>query len=204
MQKPNLKIEKEHWSKDQLICGVDEVGRGCLAGPVVAAAVILKKDHKPIKNVRDSKTLNEKQRRELFDLILDSVHDFGVGLVPAKEIDLVGIHVASKLAMAQAVRHLNVVPQKALIDGRFILEEIDLPQEAVIDGDAKCYTISCASIIAKVFRDQVVSGFDNIYPGFGFTSHKGYATKKHYEALRNFGITDEHRRTFLKKFEIQN
>lgn len=202
MQKPNLKHEREHWAKDQLVCGVDEVGRGCLAGPVVAAAVVLKKNHKRVKNVRDSKTLNENQRREIFNTILESVEDFGVGLVPAGEIDLIGIHVASKLAMAQAIRQLSLTPQKVLVDGMFVIEEVDLPQEAIIGGDAKCYSISCASIVAKVFRDQVVAGFDNLYPEYGFSSHKGYGTKKHQEALRIFGPTPEHRRTFLRKYNF--
>jgi ribonuclease HII len=201
MQKPHLKIEKEHWAKDLLICGVDEVGRGCLAGPVVAAAVVLPKNHKRIKNVRDSKTLNEKQRREIFDLIIESALDFGVGLVPAGEIDLIGIHVASRLAMTQAVNQLNLPVAKVIVDGKFPIEDIRHPQEAMVDADALCYTVSCASILAKVFRDQVVAGFDNIYPDFGFSSHKGYATKKHYEALRTFGLTPEHRLTFLKNFQ---
>jgi ribonuclease HII len=204
MKEPHFKIEKEHWAKDQLLAGVDEVGRGCLAGPVVAAAVVLPKDHKRIKNVRDSKTLNEKQRREIFDAIIDSALDFGVGLVPAGKIDLIGIHVASRLAMTQAVNQLNLPIGKVIVDGKFPIDDIIHEQEALVDGDALCYTVSCASILAKVFRDQVVAGFDNVYPDYGFSSHKGYATKKHYDAHRSFGITPEHRRTFLKKFEFKN
>lgn len=200
MQKPNLKLEKALWERGEFLCGVDEVGRGCLAGPVVAAAVIFPACHKRIKNVRDSKTLNENQRREIFEKIIEESLDFGVGLVPAAEIDLIGIHVASKLAMTQAVQHIKAPFHKLIIDGIFKLEKIEDPQETLIDGDAKCYTISCASIIAKVFRDQVVRGFDNIYPEYGFSSHKGYSTKKHKEAILNFGITPEHRKTFLKKF----
>lgn len=199
MQKPHLRIEKEHWEKGQLLCGVDEVGRGCLAGPVVAAAVVLPVNHKRIKNVRDSKTLNENQRREIFDQIIEESLDFGVGLVPAAEIDLIGIHIASRLAMAQAVNQISIPINKVVVDGIFKIENLEYEQETLINGDAKCYTISCASIIAKVFRDQVVRGFDNLYPEYGFSSHKGYSTKKHKEAILQFGITPEHRRTFLKK-----
>lgn len=198
MKVPHLKFEQEAWRINSITCGVDEVGRGCLAGPVVAAAVVFPKEHIPIKNVRDSKKLTPKMRAEIYDLILNDASDFGIGLVTATEIDEIGIAPATKKAMKLAIDSLSRIPDVVLIDALY-LDDITITQKSIIKGDESVYSISAASIIAKVYRDAVVSGFDNIYPEYGFSSHKGYGTKKHYNAITCYGITDEHRKTFLKK-----
>jgi ribonuclease HII len=197
MKRPHLKYEQEIWDVNGLACGVDEVGRGSIAGPVVAAAVVFPSGHQPIENVRDSKKLTPKMRAEIFDLILDNVSDFGVGLVPAIEIDEFGIVPATKKAMKLAIDSLLKVPEVVLIDA-LSLPEITITQKSIIKGDESVYSISAASIIAKVYRDAVVSGLDNIYPEYGFSSHKGYGTQRHYEVISRYGITPEHRKTFLK------
>lgn len=198
MKNPNLKNEKEFWARDLLVCGVDEVGRGCLAGPVVAAAVIMPLNHKPIKNVRDSKQLTPKMRREVCERILEKCEDFGIGLMTAAEIDALGIDVATKKAMIDAISQLNGKTRAVMVDA-VKLSEIEIEQRNIIKGDEKVYSISCASIVAKVFRDQIVAGLDNVYPAYGFGQHKGYATKKHREAIARHGITAEHRKSFLRK-----
>jgi ribonuclease HII len=197
MKTPHIDFEKEVWDMGGLACGVDEVGRGSIAGPVVAAAVIMPKGHTPIKNVRDSKKLTPKMRAEIYCLLLDCVSDFGIGLVSAHEIDKVGIGPATKKAMKQAIDSLTITPDLVLVDA-IILEEINIEKKAIIKGDESVYSISAASIIAKVYRDAVVSGLDNVYAGYYFSSHKGYGTKKHYDAITARGLTPEHRRTFLK------
>lgn len=198
-KEPDLKTEKVYWQEGRLVTGVDEVGRGCIAGPVVAAAVVLPKDHKKIKNVRDSKKLTAKMREKIFEEILNSGADFGVGLVPAVTIDEIGIERATKQAMAEALGALTFVHEVVLLDGNKELE-LAIEQKAIVKGDATVYSISCASIVAKVFRDAVVSGLHAEFPEYNFASHKGYGTKKHYEALKEHGPSREHRQTFLKKF----
>ncbi|MBW6431896.1 ribonuclease HII, partial [Patescibacteria group bacterium] len=147
--------------------------------------------------VRDSKKLSSKKREEIFEEILDLALDFGVGLISAPEIDEIGIVPATKKAMIQAIENLSYQPDILLIDA-MVLDEIEIEQKSIIRGDESCYSISCASIVAKVFRDRIVSGFDNIYPDYLFSSHKGYGTKDHYEAIKTHGLTLEHRRSFLK------
>lgn len=196
---PTLKTEKIYWQEGRLVCGVDEVGRGCIAGPVVAAAVVLPKGHKKIKNVRDSKKLTAKMRERIFEEILNSGADFGVGLVPAVIIDEIGIEKATKQAMAEALGALTFGHEVVLLDGNKELE-LSIEQKAIVKGDATVYSISCASIVAKVFRDAVVSGLHAEFPEYDFASHKGYGTKKHYEALKTQGPSREHRKTFLKRF----
>jgi ribonuclease HII len=194
---PNLKNEREYWNQEILVCGVDEVGRGCLAGPVVAAAVVMPLGHKAILNVRDSKKLTPKMRREVCEKILDKCHDFGIGLVTAAEIDEIGIEKATKKAMVGAIAQLTFGHQVVLIDGNKPLE-IDTRQKTIIKGDATVYSISAASVIAKVFRDQILIGLDNAYPEYGFAGHKGYHSKDHVEAIKKYGLTPEHRRYFLR------
>lgn len=196
MKTPHLIFEQEIWEANGLACGVDEVGRGCLAGPVVAAAVVFPNGHIPIDHVRDSKKMTPRMRAEIFDLILENVVDFGIGLVPASVIDEHGIAFATKKAMKLAIDSLSKVPEVVLIDALY-LAEVTIPQKSIIKGDESVYSISAASIIAKVYRDAVVSGFDNIYEGYGFSSHKGYGTKAHYEAIKKQGLTFEHRQTFI-------
>lgn len=198
MKLPHLIFEEEIWSEGGLVCGVDEVGRGCLAGPVVAAAVVLPLRHKPIKNVRDSKKLTAKMRQGLSETILESCADFGLGLVPALDIDKLGIAVASKRAMAEAVNQLSLEPDLLLVDA-FEIDEILIAQKPIIKGDEICYSIACASIIAKVYRDSIVSGMDHDFPNHGFSKHKGYGTKLHFDAIKKHGVTPEHRKTFLGK-----
>lgn len=195
---PDLSFEEEIWAEGRILCGVDEVGRGCLAGPVVAAAVVMPKGHKPIDGICDSKKLTRKKREELFDIILDNVADFGVGLVPAIEIDNVGIASATKRAMAEAVKLLTIQPDTLLVDA-YEIDEMVIDQKPIAKGDEVCYSIACASIVAKVFRDSVVAGLHHDFPKYGFPNHKGYGTKKHREAIKKHGTTREHRRTFKLK-----
>jgi ribonuclease HII len=199
MKQPHTKFEQELWNQNLIVCGIDEVGRGCIAGPVVAAAVSFPKEHKIHEKIRDSKKVTPKMRAELFDFILDECDDFGIGLVPAETIDEIGISPATKRAMALAIDGMTKKPDQILIDA-VVLDEVTIAQKSIIKGDENIYSIAAASIVAKVFRDSVVSGFDNIYPEYGFSSHKGYGTKIHYEALKKSGLTSEHRRTFLKNF----
>lgn len=185
------------WAKNGLACGIDEVGRGCLAGPVVAAAVILPKNHVPIMNVRDSKKLAPRRREALFTEIVTSCTDFGVGLCSATEIDEIGIVAATKRAMLDAIGSLVAIPDLLLIDA-MELDEIKISQKGIVKGDESCYSISCASIIAKVIRDRIVMGLDHDYPNHGFSRHKGYGTRQHIDSIRKYGKTPEHRETFLR------
>lgn len=201
IRQPHLEYEKASWLKGEAACGIDEVGRGSIAGPVVAAAVIFDSSHKPSEKIRDSKTLSEKQRQEIFDFIVSESADFGVGLVSAAEIDEIGIVPATKRAMALALEMLSRRPDVLLIDA-VNLEEVDIRQESMIKGDAICYSISAASVLAKVYRDRVVAGLDNVYRGYGFAGHKGYGAATHYEAIRANGLTPEHRKSFLRKLNF--
>jgi len=195
---PHLEFEQEVWTSGGLACGIDEVGRGCIAGPVVAAAVIFDSKHVPHEKIKDSKMLTPKKREELYDFILEEALDYGIGLVPASDIDEIGIVPATKKAMRYAIEMLGTVPSNLLIDA-VVLSEIKIPQKSIIKGDTVCYSIAAASIIAKVFRDHVVIGFDNIYPEYGFSGHKGYGAASHYAAIEKCGLTPEHRKTFLRR-----
>jgi len=200
MDTPHLDFEKEIWANNLLACGIDEVGRGCIAGPVVAAAVIFDSSHQPHDKIRDSKMLSPKKREELFDFIVSGAKDYGIGLVPASEIDEIGIVPATKKAMRYAIEMLGTVPSNLLIDA-VVLSEIKIPQKSIIKGDTVCYSIAAASIIAKVFRDHLVIGFDNIYPEYGFSGHKGYGAASHYAAIEKYGLIDEHRKTFCRNIK---
>jgi ribonuclease HII len=203
MISPHLDYEKEVWATQGLVCGIDEVGRGSIAGPVVAAAVVFAPEHVPHEKIRDSKTLTPKKREELFEFIVTEAKDYGIGLVAASEIDEIGIVPATKKAMQMAVEMLTGAPDYMLIDA-VVLTEAEIPQRSIIKGDTICYSIAAASILAKVFRDHVVMGFDNVFPDYGFSGHKGYGAPIHYAAIEKHGLTPEHRRTFLRnvKFEI--
>lgn len=176
-----------------LIAGVDEAGRGPLAGPVVAAAVIL--DTKPINNLGDSKTKSESVRERLYTEITAQAQAIGVGQASAGEIDELNIHHASLLAMQRAVRNLGVEPEQALVDGKFC-PQLDCPCEAIVGGDGLVAAISAASIIAKVTRDRIMLELDQQLPAYGFSQHKGYPTRRHLEALEVAGVSSEHRRSF--------
>ncbi len=179
----------------RLIAGVDEAGRGPLAGPVVAAAVILPPDIE-IVGLDDSKKLSAKRRDILFDEIAGSGAICAVGIIDNETIDQVNILQASLLAMHKAVISLENQPQFILVDGAYTIPNLTLPQMAIVGGDALCRSISAASIIAKVTRDRIMDKYDEIYPGFSFANHRGYPTRKHIDELKENGPTEIHRRTF--------
>ena len=184
----------------RLICGVDEAGRGPLAGPVCAAAVILPEHlHLQIPGLNGSKKLTDKKRRELFPVIQEQAIAYGIGLASEQEIDEINILQATFLAMRRALEQLTVRPEIALIDGN---RETDfgLPVKTVVKGDSLSANIAAASVLAKVTRDNIMVELAQQYPEYGFEIHKGYGTKAHYEALRTYGPCPIHRKTFLKKF----
>ncbi len=178
----------------ELIAGVDEAGRGPLAGPVVAAAVILNPE-KPILGLADSKTLTEKKRELLFDEICEKALAFSIARAEVNEIDEINILQATLSAMKRAVENLKIAPQKVLIDGNQI-PKMNYVCEAIIKGDQKIQAISAASILAKVTRDRLLLQFEKDYPGYGFAKHKGYGTKVHMEALKKLGPCAIHRISF--------
>ena len=181
-----------------VICGVDEAGRGPLAGPVCAAAVILP-NHLELPGLNDSKKLSDKKRRELFPLIKEQAIAYGIGLADEKEIDEINILQATYLAMERALAQLEGKADLALIDGNRA-KDFGLPVKTVVKGDSLSASIAAASILAKVTRDDMMEAYANEYPGYGFEIHKGYGTKAHYAALTEKGPSPIHRMTFLKKF----
>ena len=179
------------------LCGVDEAGRGPLAGPVCAAAVILPQGLE-LPGLNDSKKLTEKQREALFDVIRDQAVSYGIAFATVEEIEEFNILGATFLAMRRAVEQLSVVPALALVDGNRD-PGLGIPTETVVKGDGKCADIAAASILAKVTRDRYMLEMAEKYPEYGFEKHKGYGTKAHYAALREFGPSPMHRPSFLKK-----
>ena len=182
----------------QIICGVDEAGRGPLAGPVCAAAVILPKGLE-LPGLNDSKKLTDKKRRELFPIIKEQAIAYGIGLASHEEIDEINILQATYLAMERAIAQLEGKADYALIDGNRA-KDFGLPVRTVVKGDSLSASIAAASILAKVTRDDLMLAEAEKYPEYGFEIHKGYGTKAHYEALRTFGHSPIHRMSFLKKF----
>ena len=192
-------IEHSHFDRGvRLICGVDEAGRGPLAGPVCAAAVILPPDLE-IPGLNDSKKLTDKRRRELFPIIKEQAVAYGIGLASHEEIDGINILQATYLAMERAINALTVKPELALIDGNRA-KDFGLPVETVVKGDSRSASIAAASVLAKVTRDDLMLELAQQYPQYGFEIHKGYGTKAHYAALTAHGPCPVHRMTFLKKF----
>lgn len=198
-----LKIETELWDKGyKYLACIDEVGRGCLAGSVVTCAIIMPPSVL-IEGVNDSKKLTPKKRDILFDIIKEKAVAIGIGEINYEIIDEINIKNATKLAMKQAVENLKdkegnkIIPDYLLIDAEKL--DLPIPQLNIIKGDAKCHGIAAASIIAKVTRDRQMDELDKIYPEYKFFKNKGYGTKDHVEALLEFGPTDIHRKTFLKK-----
>lgn len=186
--------EKDLYQKNyQYVAGVDEVGRGPLAGPVVAAAVILPKDIY-LPGLDDSKKLTKKKRELLFDHIVDQAISIGLGIISAEKIDEVNIYQASKLAMCQAVEQLTVTPDYLLIDAMEIPNHI--PQTPLVKGDSRSISIAASSVIAKVTRDRLMIKLGLQYPRYGFEQHMGYGTKSHIEAIKQYGVIGEHRRSF--------
>ena len=182
----------------KIVCGVDEAGRGPLAGPVCAAAVILPPNVQ-IPGLNDSKKLTDKKRRELFPVIKEMAVAYGIGYASHEEIDEINILQATYLAMERALAQLSVKPDLALIDGNRA-KDFGIPVKTVVKGDSLSASIAAASILAKVSRDDLLLGLAEEYPQYGFEIHKGYGTKAHYEALRTYGPSPVHRMTFLKKF----
>lgn len=180
------------------ICGVDEAGRGPLAGPVCAAAVILP-EHLQIPGLNDSKKLSDKKRRDLFPIIKEQAIAYGIAFATVEEIDEINILQATFLAMERAVAQLNGQADFALIDGNRE-PKLDIESMAVVKGDSRSASIAAASILAKVTRDDYMEELAAQYPQYGFEVHKGYGTKRHYQAIEQFGMCPAHRRSFLKKF----
>ena len=183
----------------KIICGVDEAGRGPLAGPVVAAACILPNGI-VIEGLDDSKKLTEKKREKLFDVICEVALDFSVGLATVEEIEEINILNAAMLAMNRAIEGLNTKPDLALIDGN-TSRGFNVETKTVVHGDAISQSIAAASILAKVTRDRMCYEYDKLYPEYGFAKHKGYGTKLHTDAIKKYGITPVHRPSFLKKLK---
>ena len=182
----------------KLVCGVDEAGRGPLAGPVCAAAVILPPGL-DIPGLNDSKKLTDKKRRELYDIMIEQAVSYGIAFASEQEIDEINILQATFLAMERAMQKLSPQPELALIDGNRT-KDFGLPVRTIVKGDSLSASIAAASILAKVTRDRLMEEYDAQYPQYGFAVHKGYGTKRHYEALREYGACEIHRQTFLKKF----
>ena len=200
MSEMNLwEIENAHYENGvEIICGVDEAGRGPLAGPVCAAAVILPRGLE-IPGLNDSKKLTDKRRRELMPVIKEKAIAYGIAFATHEEIDSINILQATFLAMERALAQLNIRPDLALIDGNR-QKDFGINVETVVKGDSRSANIAAASVLAKVTRDDYMEAMAVEHPGYGFEIHKGYGTKAHYEALRNLGPSPIHRMTFLKKF----
>lgn len=190
-------FENEGYEKGYTyIGGIDEAGRGPLAGPVVAAVVVFKPGTK-IEGINDSKKLSEAKRDELFDIIRDQALDYGIGIVQREEIDEYNILNATYMAMKKAINCLKKTPDYLLVDAAHV-PDVSIDQKSIINGDSKSISIAAASILAKVTRDSIMYEYDKMYPEYGFASHKGYGTDQHYKAIREHGITTIHRRSFLK------
>ena len=205
MKKPGKSRHLLHYTEEKacetqgyrLVAGLDEVGRGCLAGPVVASAVIMSREICPswYKEVRDSKQLNPQQRERLSPYIHETAISIGTGSVSSYLIDSLGMTAAVHLAMQLALRKLSPRPDYVLID-HLTIPGLSFPQKGVTDGDSLVFSIACASIVAKVYRDHLMQVLDRKYPGYGLAKHKGYGTKEHYEGLRKHGLSPIHRRLF--------
>ena len=194
----SLKIYEKQYEHLGYVCGIDEVGRGPLAGPVVAAAVILPKDSQ-ILYLNDSKKLSEKKRDELYDVIMAQAVSVGFGYVYPERIDEINILQATYEAMRAAVSKLTVTPA-VLLNDAVTIPDVTIPQVPIIKGDAKSVSIAAASIVAKVTRDRLMVEYDKIMPEYGFARNKGYGTAEHIAALKNHGATPIHRKTFITKF----
>lgn len=207
---PTATLETKLLQTYRLIAGVDEVGRGSLAGPVVSAAVILnptkigqhRSANKWWKAVRDSKTLSARRRGSIAEIIKQHVLDFAIGLALPSEIDELNIHHATLLSMKRAVAQLRPPPEKILVDGRFVIPDVKFSTQAIVGGDARVLSIACASILAKVYRDDLMIEFSRKFPGYGLEQHKGYDTVLHRKKLFAYGPCEIHRMTFAPVRDI--
>ncbi len=193
-----LKVYEKKYAAFGYVCGIDEAGRGPLAGPVVAGAVILPPDCQ-ILYINDSKKLSAKKREELYSVIMEEAVAVGIGMVSPQRIDEINILQATYEAMREAIHNLSVEPD-ILLNDAVTIPEVAIQQVPIIKGDAKSISIGAASIIAKVTRDRLMEEYDKILPEYGFASNKGYGTKAHIEALKTYGATPIHRRSFIQKF----
>lgn len=197
-------FDSRFFQKYGTVCGVDEVGRGPLAGPLVAAAVLWEKPPTPLCPVNDSKKLSFRKRLSLYRQIMQTASAYGIGIVSPQEIAFFSMHQATFVAMRRALENLRICPKIVLVDGKWeIPGNFSFEQRALIKGDARSAAIASASIIAKVIRDELMIALDRIYPGYGFAVHKGYATNKHLLALRELGPCEAHRPSF-KRIRIAN
>ena len=181
------------------ICGIDEAGRGPLAGPVVVASVIMP-ENSMIEGVNDSKKISEKKREKLYDQILEEAISYGVGIIGQDEIDEINILNATKKALTLSLKELTTKPDLIIVDALTHIDTMGIPYESIIKGDAKCYSIASASIIAKVTRNRIMREWDSVYPEYGFIQHKGYGTAKHISAIKEYGLCPIHRKSFTKNF----
>ena len=197
----NLKqIEKELYERGfENICGIDEAGRGPLAGPVVVAGVIMPKDSM-IEGINDSKKISEKKREKLYDLIIEEAISYSVAIIGQDVIDDINILNATKQGVTQVIEGLDVKPNLIVVDALTHINTKGIPYESIIKGDAKCYNIAAASILAKVTRDRIMRQWDEIYPQYGFINHKGYGTAAHIAAIKEYGLCPIHRKSFTKNF----
>lgn len=194
------KIDRQFFERGlKYIAGIDEAGRGPLAGPVVVASVILKPDSM-IEGINDSKKISENKREKLYDLIIDEAISYGVGIVYQDEIDEINILQATKKGLTMSLSELKVRPNVILVDALNGIDTLGIPYQSIIKGDAKSYSIAAASIIAKVTRDRIMREWDKVYPEYGFAGHKGYGTAKHIAAIKEYGPCPLHRKSFIKKF----
>lgn len=195
----NMKqFEYQYWKEYDYVCGIDEVGRGPLAGPVMAAAVIFPKDVNLL-YLNDSKQLSEKKREELYEEIKEKAIAYAVGIADVATIDEINILQADYVAMRQAISKLSVTPQ-ILLNDAVTIPSVNQPQVPIIKGDTKSISIAAASIVAKVERDHLMCVYDEIYPQYGLARNKGYGSAEHIEAIRKYGPCDIHRRSFIKNF----
>ena len=205
-EEERLKLLKEdenklYSEKIKYIAGIDEAGRGPLAGPVVVACVILPKDSM-IEGVNDSKKVSEKKREKIYDEIVNEAISYGVGIVSEKRIDEINILNATKEALTMAISEMKIKPDIILVDALQNINTLGIPYKSIIKGDAKEYSIAAASIIAKVTRDRIMREYDEVYPEYGFEKHKGYGTSNHIKAIKEYGPCSIHRKSFIKNFLV--
>lgn len=201
LPRSNIKYEEQLLEEGyHLIAGIDEVGRGPLIGPVVAACVILK-EHEFLEGVTDSKKLSEKKREQYYEIIMENAVSVGIGIISPATIDEVNIYQATILAMKEAVKNCKIKPDYILVDGNMKID-FEIPSKSIVKGDQLSLTIAAASIIAKVTRDRMLIELDGQYPMYGFKNHKGYPTKQHLEAIQKYGLIEGYRKSFKPVQEI--